>query len=226
MESEAAARGDVAMLQDDSQPVGLPLSWTGYEGLVAALGDSNVWLAYDGKTLEITSPGHTHEKIARFIAAVLVYALDAWEIEYEDAGSTTFWRKPVGGFEGDASFYVANAEVVSGLADIDLSLHRAPDLVLEVDISNRRTDKRAIYEACGVTEFWRYDRSAELRVLAMRDGEYAQVDSSGVVRGLPIRIVGGFIDRFKGGEKRPAIVTSILRWLRENRHLHDLAGGG
>jgi Uma2 family endonuclease len=167
------------------------------------------------------SPGYTHEKIARFIAAIVMYALDAWEIEYEDAGSTTFRRKPVGGFEGDACFYVGNAEAIRGLDDIDLSLHPAPDLILEVDIANRRIDKKAIYEACGVTEFWRYDRAAGLRVLAMRGGAYAPVDTSGVIRGLSVRIVQGFVDRFKAGEKRSAIVSSFKQWLRENQHLHE-----
>jgi Uma2 family endonuclease len=221
MESAAAARDDVAMPQDDTQLVRFPLSWNGYEGLVAALGDSHVRLAYDGETLEIMSPGYTHEKIARFIAAILVYALDAWAIDYEEAGATTFRRNPLGGFEGDACFYVANAEAIRGLADIDLSLHPAPDLILEVDISNRRTDKTAIYEACGVTEFWRYDHAAGLVVLAMRDGAYAKVDSSVVVRGLPIQIVQAFIERFKAGERRPAIVLAVQQWLRDNRHLHD-----
>jgi Uma2 family endonuclease len=73
----------------------------------------------------------------------MVYSLDAWAIEYEDAGSTTFRRKPVGGFEGDASFYVTNAERIRGLSDIDLSLHPAPDLILEVDLSHRRLDKKS-----------------------------------------------------------------------------------
>ncbi len=58
----------------------------------------------------------------------------------------------------------------------------------------------------------------------MRDGSYAEVDRSDVVRGLPIRIVQAFIDQFKAGEKRSAIVSSVQHWLRDNRHLHDENG--
>jgi Uma2 family endonuclease len=222
MKSAAAARDDVAPREDATQVVRLDLSWAGYEGLVAALGDdSHVRLAYDGATLEIMSPGYTHEKIARFIAAILVYTLDEWGIDYEDVGSTTFRRKPVGGFEGDASFYVANAEKIRGLRDIDLLLHPAPDLILEVDISNRRLDKKAIYEACGVAEFWRYDDAEGVHVFALQDGAYTEIITSRVVRGLPIAVVNSLVERLRAGDKRPAIVSSIKQWLRDNRHLHD-----
>ncbi len=226
MDSAAVTRVDVANVRDDTQIIRIALPWTGYEGISAALGDAiNVRLAYDGETLEIMSPEYTHEKIARFIAAILVYALDAWGIDYEDTGSTTFRRKPVGGFAGDASFYVTNAAMIRGLRDIDLALHPAPDLVLEVDVANRRMDKEAIDAACGVSEFWRYDDVAELRVLGLEGGAYVPVDASRVIRGLPVRMVAAFIDRFNRGEARPSIVASIQQWLRDNRHLHaDQAG--
>ena len=222
MESAAATRDKMGPIQDDTQVVRLDMSWAGYESLVSALGDnSHVRLAYDGETLEIMSPGYTHEKIARFIAAILVYTLDAWGIDYEDAGSTTFERKPVGGFEGDASFYIANAEIIRGLRDIDLFLHPAPDLILEVDISNRRLDKKAVYETCGVAEFWRYDDAEGVQAFALQEGAYTEITTSRVVRGLPIAVVNLFVERLRAGDKRPAIVSSIKQWLRDNRHLHD-----
>jgi Uma2 family endonuclease len=226
MKSAAAARDEVGSVQNDAQPVCLDLSWAGYDGLVVALDDSSVRLAYDGATLEIMSPGYTRERIARFIAALLVYALDAWGIDYEDTGSTTFRREPIGGFEGDASFYVANADRIRGLRNIDLLLHPAPVLILEVDISNRRMDKKAIYEACGVAEFWRYDDVAGVEIFALQGVAYAPVDARRVVRGLPVRIVEELVERFKAGDKRAAIASSFQQWQRENRRLHDVDSGG
>jgi hypothetical protein len=133
VELAASTRDQAGLIQDETQLVRLELGWTSYEDLVAALADdSHVRLTYDGETLEIMSPGYRHEKIARFIAAIVVYVLDAWDIDYEDAGSTTFRRKPDGGFEGDASFYTANAEKIRGMSEIDLAFHPAPDLILEV----------------------------------------------------------------------------------------------
>ncbi len=222
MELARGTRDEVGRIQDETQLVRLQVRWTMYEDLVAALADdSHVLLAYDGEALEIMSPGFRHEKIARFIAAIVVYALDAWDIDYEDAGSTTFRRQPVGGFEGDASFYTAKAEDIRGVAEIDLALHPAPDLILEVDIANRRMDKKAVYEACGVREFWRYDDAAGLQMLALQGGTYELIDTSRVVSGLPVQVVNGFVDRFTAGEKRPAIVASLQKWLLDNRHLHD-----
>jgi Uma2 family endonuclease len=193
-----------AKLYDNTQIVRLNVSWDAYDGLVAALGDDNhVRLAYDGETLEIMSPGYTHEKIAKLVAAILIYAFDAWGIDYEDAGSTTFRKKSVGGFEGDASFYTVNADRIRGLRDIDLSIHPAPDPVLEVDISNRRMDKKELYEGCGVSEFWRFDESDGVEVFALEDGAYVEIDASRIVRGLPISVVNGFVDRMKQGDKTP-----------------------
>lgn len=226
MELASGRRAEVRQIQDETQLVRLQVCWTIYEDLVAALADdSHVLLAYDGEALEIMSPGYRHEKIARFIAAIVVYALDAWGIDYEDAGSTTFRRKPAGGFEGDASFYTAKAEEIRGIAEIDPALHPAPDLILEVDISNRRMDKKAIYEACGVREFWRYDEAAGLQMLALNEDAFEPVDTSRVVSGLPVQIVNAFVDRFKAGERRPAIVASLQKWLHDNRHVHDADDG-
>jgi Uma2 family endonuclease len=209
-------------LYDNTQIVRLNVSWDAYDGLVAALGDDNhVRLAYDGETLEIMSPGYTHERIAKLVAAIVIYAFDAWGIDYEDAGSTTFRKKPVGGFEGDASFYTVNADRIRGLRDIDLSIHPAPDLMLEVDISNRRMDKKELYEGCGVSEFWRFDESDGIEVFALEDGAYVEIDTSRIIRGLPISVVNGFVDRMKQGDKRPAIVVSVQKWLRDNQYLHD-----
>jgi Uma2 family endonuclease len=208
-------------LHDNTQIVRLNVSWDTYDGLVRALGDDNhVRLAYNGATLEIMSPGYTHEKIARLVAAILVYAFDAWGIDYEDAGSTTFRKKPIGGFEGDASFYTVNADKIRGLGDIDLSVHPPPDLMLEVDISNRRMDKKELYQGFGVSEYWRFDESDGVEVFALEDGAYVRVDTSRILLGLPISVVNGFVDRMKQGDKRPAIVMSVQKWLRENRNQH------
>ena len=126
-----------------------------------------------------------------------------------------------GGLAGDASFYTVNADRIRGLRDIDLAVHPAPDLILEVDISNRRMDKKELYEGCGVSEFWRFDEFDGVEVFALEDGVYVEVDASRIVRGLPISVVNGFVERMKQGDKRPAIVLSVQKWLRDNRTLHD-----
>jgi len=87
------------------------------------------------------SPGLRHEQISGLIAALLIYAFDEWQIDYGEAGTTTF-RTQLSGFEGDAAFYLANADKVRASEEIDRSRYPAPDLALEVDITSERTSKQ------------------------------------------------------------------------------------
>jgi Uma2 family endonuclease len=206
---------------DDTQAIRLDVSWETYSNLVTNLGDTNhVRLAYDGKTLEIMAPGLRHEQISRLIAALLIYAFDEWEIDYEEAGTTTFKTKP-SGFEGDATFYLANADKVRAIEEIDLSSYPAPDLVLEVDITSERTNKQTIYEEFGIGEFWRYDEKNGLEAFALNNGGYVKIEVSQAIRGLPLSTIGTFIEQYKAGVKRPAIISAAKAWLRDNRHLHE-----
>jgi hypothetical protein len=62
-------------------------------------------------------------------------------------------------------------------------------------------------------------------VLALQGGAYVPVDTSRVVRGLPVGMVQVFVERLKAGDTRPAIVSAVQMWLRDNRHLHDVGAG-
>jgi hypothetical protein len=39
--------------------------------------------------------------------------------------------------------------------------------------------------------------------------------------GLPSSTIGTFIEQYKAGVKRPAIISAAKARLRENRHLHE-----
>lgn len=206
---------------DASQIIHLNVSWGVYEGLVRELDGAQVRMAFDGATLEIMSPAFRHEKIVGLVSNVLLVIFVEWEIEYVPSGTTTFKTRTDGGFEGDASYYIAGADRIKGRDTIDLSIDPAPDLILEVDISNRRMDKKSIYEGLGVHEFWRYDDDRGVEALALENGTYVKVDASRAVRGFPIKLITDCIARLDADESYLSILDTLRTWLRANRSLHD-----
>lgn len=140
---------DVVMVHTD---------WSTYCALVAGLGEdaSGVRLAYDGRTLEIMSPSADHEVVTRLLEALVRRFASEHNIELDGFGSMTLRHEPDGA-EPDASFYLRRGDAVRGKARIDVSVDPAPEIVVEVDISRRRNDKRALYRRLGVLELWRYD---------------------------------------------------------------------
>ena len=66
------------------------VSWEKYEQMVAWLDGRHVRLTYDRGELEIMSPHIEHEAINRALAAVVEIALEESDIDFENAGSTTF----------------------------------------------------------------------------------------------------------------------------------------
>jgi Uma2 family endonuclease len=69
------------------------ISWSLYEQLLAAHEDkSSPRFVYDRGELEITVPSYEHEELNRLIDNCIAIIAMEWNIEYRDAGSTTFKR--------------------------------------------------------------------------------------------------------------------------------------
>jgi Uma2 family endonuclease len=144
------------------------ISWSLYEQLLAAHEDkSSPRFVYDRGELEITVPSYEHEELNRLIDNCIAIIAMEWNIEYCDAGSTTFKREDLErGFEPDSCFYVQHVEPIAGKKRLDLTVDPPPDLVLEVDITHPSLDKLSIFAVVGVPEVWRYD-GEHVRMLAL-----------------------------------------------------------
>lgn len=151
------------------------ISWSLYEQLLAAHEDkSSPRFVYDRGELEITVPSYEHEDLNRLINDVVVVIAMEWNIEYCNAGSTTFKREDLErGFEPDSCFYVQHAAQIAGKKRLDLTVDPPPDLVLEVDITHASLDKLSIFAAVGVPEVWRYD-GERVRMLALAGDSYVE----------------------------------------------------
>jgi len=136
-------------------------SWQTYELLLRDNQDSSSpRFTFDGGWLEIMSPSLNHEKINGALRSLVLALADHLGIDCLDAGSTTFRREDLQrGFEPDSSFYFQEAALIRSVDDIDLGIHPAPELVIEIDVTRSSINKDELYHAIGVGEVWRWTKN-------------------------------------------------------------------
>jgi Uma2 family endonuclease len=104
----------------------------------------------------------------------------------------TLEAKPRGA-EADSSSYVGeNAARMRTDDDIDLGRDPAPELVVEIDLSRQRIDKKTLYVTLGLAEFWRYD-GRELRAYHLRVDGFPDIARSARLANVPIAEFGRFL---------------------------------
>jgi Uma2 family endonuclease len=167
------------------------VSWDLYDSLSDAIGErQHVYLAYDGKDLEIMTKGRIHEDYREVLGWFVKIVASELRIRSRGLGETT-WKRPeiARGLESDLGYYFtarklaadakARARKSNKVAD-----YPNPDLAIEIDISPSEVDRPAIYAALKVPEVWRLEGESVVIEQLQKDGTYAPVESS---RFLPIR---------------------------------------
>jgi Uma2 family endonuclease len=204
------------MISPTTQPILLEgVSWATYECLLADFGDSHAArVAYDQGTLEIMSPSYVHEQRNSLIAMLVSVVATEMDIDFENAGSTTFKRADMGrGFEPDSCFYLQHVAAIRGKRTIDLATDPPPDLVVEIDITHPSLDKMPIYATLGVPEVWRATEERVVVYQRMRDG-YAVVDQSTVLPGLAAAELQDWL-AVSEQTSRAAWMKQIQSWARD-----------
>ncbi|MFN0118991.1 MAG: Uma2 family endonuclease [Blastocatellia bacterium] len=158
------------------------VSWSLYQTLLAEHRDVGApRFAYDRGTLEIHVPSFRHEHINRLLADIFRIVADELEIDFLDAGSTTFERDDlIQGVEPDTAFYIQHAPEVREREQINLSVDPAPDLIIEVAITSPSLNKFPILAGLGVPEIWRFHKN-RVAILCLTDDGYAEQEQSGVL---------------------------------------------
>jgi Uma2 family endonuclease len=188
------------------------ISWHTYQQLAADLGEQPVRLAYDQGTLELMTPSFEHERLNRLLADIIQAIAFGKEIPIEHAGSTDFHREDVErGFQPDSCFYLGdNVRVIEGKKRLDVSIDPPPDLVVEVDVTNRSLNKLPLYATIGVPEVWRFE--SEHVILYRRSGEtYQEVYTSVVLEGVTADDVLRFV-QLAYEMPRKALFFHIMQW--------------
>ena len=169
------------------------VNWKTYERLLRDLeNSSSPRLAFDQGVLEVMSPHLEHEEANRTLASIVEIALEELNINFRNAGSTTFKREDLDrGFEPDSSFYIQSVDQIRKRKRIDLQVDPPPDLIIEVDLTRDSLNKFSLYAALGVPEVWRYEEALEIWVL---DGsQYARRHTSPALPILTSQLVTGLL---------------------------------
>jgi len=208
-DTAVAAGGETVIHLMDITPAGS-------DAILRALPEGHAaHLAYDSETgtLEIMAPYAEHESDARIIDLLLGAIASDCNVEIDAYGSTTLQRKEPWA-EPDSCFYIGDhARAIRGKKKLDLEVDPPPDIVVEIDISRARFDKRPLYARIGPPEFWRYDGKS-LTFYELHAGKYVETPTSRAFRWLASSDVQRFIEMaaIKG---QTATVRAWREWLRE-----------
>jgi len=171
-------------------------TWQEYEQLLDDLsGWPGVRVTYDRGRLEIMSPSLQHEDDKEFILRLAHVLAEELGIPLESRGATTFKRESFQqGTEPDTCFYIAKADRIIGKRQIDLDSDPAPDVVVEIDITNESLSKFPIYAALAVPEIWRYDGTIA-RFYALAGEGYQEVTESRFLPRLSATMLSDALDQ-------------------------------
>lgn len=134
------------------------ISWEQYEQLLTNTGDTRPYrLTYHHGSLEIAMPSEAHEILIRLMDWIVSTLCEELELNLKTIGSTTLKAQLLETSpEPDNGYYIQNEPLVRDRA-IDLSQDPPPDLVVEINIANTNSNKKAIYQTLKVPEFWIYN---------------------------------------------------------------------
>jgi Uma2 family endonuclease len=154
------------------------LDWNAFKQIQNLLTErTRARFTYDNGVLEITMPLEGHERSARLIELFIRVLVVELGMKVKTMGSTTLDREDLlKSAEPDNGYYIQNFALVAD-HEVDLNVDPAPDLVVEVDITNTDVNKNKLYASMGVPEFWRFNGRL-WQILQLTDGVYVECDRS------------------------------------------------
>jgi Uma2 family endonuclease len=161
------------------------VSWQLYDLLSDAVGEGqHVYLAYDGKDLEIMTKGWAHEDHRDVFNRFVVFVTSELRIPCRGLGETP-WKRPEieRGLEADLCFFFA-PEKRAAFAKArarklkDIAAIPNPDMAVEIDLSEPQVDRPGIYAALKVPEIWRFDGETIIIEHLQPDGTYMPAEFS------------------------------------------------
>jgi Uma2 family endonuclease len=156
------------------------LDWHSFRQVKCLLTErTHARFTYDNGVLEITMPLEGHERFARLIERFVLILVIEMGMKIKTMGSTTLEREDLlKSAEPDNGYYIQNYSLVAD-HEINLNIDPAPDLVVEVDITNTDLNKNTLYAMMGVQEFWRFNGHL-WNILKLQDGRYVECDRSSI----------------------------------------------
>ncbi|KAM3099728.1 Uma2 family endonuclease [Phormidesmis sp. 146-12] len=188
------------------------ISWQTYEALLEELSDRRLRLTYNRGDLEIMAPSPEHELSKKVIGRFVETLAEELEVQIYPLGSTTFKRPELSGAEPDECFYIFNIDAVRGKRRLDLKEDPAPDLVIEVDVTNSSKNRLQVYADLGVAEVWIYNGDS-LVVKQLQNGTYITSPESQFFLNLPISDIAVFLQQAETIDYLE-LVKVFRKWVR------------
>ena len=177
---QAIKQGMKLALDEENSVILSNVSWQTYTLFVEETMDkiSNPRFYFDEGNLLIMSVSPEHEYYNRIIASLIDILAEQFQKNWIALGSSTYAKDDIEkGFEPDSCFYFANEEKIRGVKRFDFSVHPAPDLIVEVDITSLSTFRQNIFAAFGVPEIWRFD-GEKMQILRLENDKYIKIPNS------------------------------------------------
>ena len=182
-----APKPPIATVPGDQRIVIRDVGWHVYETLVDSVGErQHIYVAYDGKDLEIMTKGYFHEDYRALFGRLMNAVTFELEITCSSMLARSTWKsvrrfarawRPI-----NARYFFASGEdreVVIAAAwarkSNDINDYPNPDLAVEIDISPSQIDRPAIFAALQVGEIWRFDGAALVIEQLRPDGSYTAI---------------------------------------------------
>lgn len=145
--------------------------------------------------LEMSPLGLPHSRDHLIIIYAVCLFAGLKQIDFNGHDNCSYRKAGYDEAQPDASYYLgSNAETVSWDATIiDLDIYPPPDLVIEVAYSSLADDKgekRLLYEALGVREYWIIDvQNVQIIAFEIQNLGSRRIDCSQVLPGLEITLL-------------------------------------
>lgn len=145
--------------------------------------------------LEMSPLGLPHSRDHFIIIAAIALFASIRNLDLNGHDNCSYRKAGCSEMQPDASFYIgANAEIVPWDATIiDLDIYPTPDLVIEVAYSSLADDmgeKRLLYEALGVREYWIIDvKNTRILAFEIQNLGSRKIEQSQVLPGLEMSLL-------------------------------------
>ncbi len=187
------------------------ISWETYNQFVEETMDKivNPVFYFENGNLLIMVKSAEHEFTNDFIVLFINLVCEEWQKNFGSLGSTTYRRDDLEkGFEPDSCFYFENEPKIRGVKRLNMSVHPAPALIIEVDITSLSTFRQHIFAAFQVPEIWRFD-GEKMQILRLENDKYVEIPNSLALPKVTPEILTEFIGKSE--------TLSRLEWINEVR---------
>lgn len=186
------------------------VSWAAYKDTIEEFNEkNNPRFYYEKGNLLIMSNSPEHEDIKDTIVYLIYIFTEEFRINARSLGSSTYQREDIErGFEPDSCFYFENEPKIRGVKRLDMTIHPAPDLIVEVDITSLSINRQSIFAAFGVPEIWRFD-GEKMQILKLENDKYVEIKTGLALPKVTAEVLTEFLKKSQ--------TLSRLEWINEVR---------